>query len=184
MTRPDIRRSVGLRAALVLLLAFVLAGCGRTPTEATWRNVTIDLPDGWVVVDQADDHLSLANRSPDDDELQGSEGTVVVLGLTYVPGVVPDDWRRLIVDLGGTLESDDAILVGGDVPATRFVWSATVDGVRSRTMVVVIPSRWIVALAEPVASGDAEDPADALLGELDAVLGMLVGATFGPPDLS
>lgn len=166
------------------LLGLVAGACGGGVEEVRWRNVAMTLPAGWVVVDESVDHVTLANRPPGPEGDTAAAGPVVVLGLSYEPDVVPDDWRRLVEELGGTVESDAAIIVGEDVPATRIVYSSTVDGVRSRTMVVIIPSRWIVALAEPVVGSGPGDPGEALLAELDAVLAVLVDARYGPPDLS
>jgi len=169
---------------LPVLLVVGLVSCSGADSTVEWRNITFDVPDGWVVLDSTDDLLTIASAEVVEQEDRPDEGEdVVALYMTFEPGVVPDDWRRYVVEQDATLESDDAILVGGDVPATRLVFSSVQDGIAVREMVIVIPSRSVVVLAQPVARPGTLDATAVLLEELDTLLAIVVEARYGAPRL-
>jgi hypothetical protein len=178
-----------LCAGILLLLAVVAVGCdrGNQPSSVEWRNVTVQLPDGWYVFEEADTRLSISNQdigpeatrdgAPDADE------PVVAMFFTYEPTTLPDDWRRYVDQQDATLEVDDRLELDGEVPATRLVFSYVTDDVPLREMVVVIPSRSIVVLSQPVPSvGDTTGP-DVFLDHVETFMQVLENASFGAPVL-
>ncbi len=185
---------------LLVALAVLLSACGggNQPSSVTWRNVTLDLPDGWYVFEEEDTRLSISNRDigsgairssvdPDTDaEADGDDSAepptdVVAMFLTYEPRTVPADWRDYAEQQDATIESDEQILLGNDVPATRIVFSYVTEGVPLREMVVVIPSRNIVALAQPVPFAGQQDGPELFLDYIDTFIDVLDTAEFGAP---
>jgi len=184
MTSDPSARRRGRPLALFALLVLGLVSCSGADGIVEWRNITFEVPDGWVVLDRTDGLLTIASDEVVEGEGRSAAGEdVVALYLTYEPGVVPDDWRRYVVEQGAVLESDDAILVGGDVPATRLVFSSLQDGIAVREMVIIVPSRSIVVLAQPVPRPGTVDAASVLLEELDTLLAVVVEARYGAPRL-
>jgi hypothetical protein len=186
MSRSVVR---ALSAGLLLVVAATTLGCseGNQPSAVEWRNVTLQLPDGWYLFEEADTRLSISNRdigpeamregAPDSDE------PVVAMFFTYEPTALPDDWRRYVEEQDATLEVDDRLELDGEVPATRLVFSYVTDGVPLREMVVVIPSRSIVVLSQPVpAAGDTSGP-DVFLAYVETFMQVLEDASFGAPVL-
>ena len=172
----------------LVVAAIVLTACGP-PSSVTWRNVTVDVPDGWHVIEQEPSRLSLANADVGPTEVgepahPQPEGPVVAMWFTYEPDTIPDDWRRYVDEQEATLESDDQVHLGsGDVPATRLVFSYTTNDVPTREMVVVIPSRAIVVLAQPVPRPGDTDAPDVFLDHIATFLEVLETAEFGAPVL-
>lgn len=146
---------------LVAVLALLLTACSSGPSSAVaWRDLSLTLPDGWVVAENRsgsliiadkplpanpDDFASTADSDPDPDLLPE-----VGLYFTHEPNTVPGDWRELVTGaLDGTIEADNALTIDG-VPATQLVFSHASNGVSTREMVIVIPARGIVVLAQPI----------------------------------
>lgn len=178
--------------ALLLSLALILgvAGCGgedRQPSSTTWRNVTIDLPDGWYLLEDEDTRLSIASHDLGAVDEDGTpilpDGDVVGMFFTYEPGAIPDDWRRWVQERDGVLESDESMVLGDDTPATRLIFTFVSNEVRTREMVVVIPSRQIVLLAQPVPAPGESDVTGVFMDHLDVFLEVLETARLGPPVL-
>lgn len=185
--RQPAARVRGGGALAVLLAALVLSACSGQPSQVSWRNVTVPVPDGWHVIEESATHLSLSNVDLGPEEVLGAsgedrDGDVVAMYFTYEPGTLPRDWLELIDAQGATLESDDEILLAdGDVPARRIVFSSDADGTPTREMVVLIPSRWIVVLSLPIpAPGDTDAP-EAFLRFIDTFLEVLDTADYGAP---
>jgi hypothetical protein len=184
------RVALGLRTVLrtaLLLLTIVAVGCGGQPSSVEWRNVTVRLPDGWYVFEEADTRLSISNRDigPETTREGASDvdEPVVAMFFTYEPSTLPEDWRTYVDEQDATLEVDDRLVLDGEVPATRLVFSYVTDGVPLREMVVVIPSRSIVVLAQPVpAVGDTSGP-DVFLTYVETFMQVLEEASFGAPVL-
>ncbi|MCC5947088.1 MAG: hypothetical protein JJT89_01420 [Nitriliruptoraceae bacterium] len=191
-------RLVG-RVSLALVLALVLGACGggsgSQPSSVEWRNVQMDLPGGWYLVEEEETRLSLSNRDinmggepltdeeiaagpPEDDE----SGTVGMF-FTFEPNTTPDDWRRFVEQQEATLESDQRIELQGEVPATQLIYAYVTDGVPTREMVTVIPSRQIVVLSAPFPGPGDEDGPDIFLDYIDEFIGVLESASFGAPVL-
>lgn len=141
-------------SALILLTA-----CGGGDGPVRWREVTLDLPTGWMVFEEGETLLSLSDsplgQLADENAVAAAEQgatpgeQAVAIFLTYEPATTPDDWRSLIARNDGELEIDESIDVGG-APATRLVFRWDTNGVDTREMVVLVPSRQIVILAQPV----------------------------------
>lgn len=180
-------RSRASLVVLTVLLAFGLTACGGQPANVEWRNVDVPVPDGWYVVEESATHLSLSNVDLGPAEVLGApgeerDGDVVAMYFTYEPGTLPRDWLELIDAQGATLESDDELLFDdGNVPARRIVFSSESEGIPTREMVVLIPSRWIVVLSLPIpAPGDTDAP-EAFLRSIDTFLEVLDTADYGAP---
>lgn len=170
------RRS-SFRLLASLLVVVVLAGCGDDG-EVRWRDLRLTLPEGWVVFEERDDVLSIANAplgelaDPDDPP----EGDVLAMSFTHAPAASPTTWRTYIEDLDGAeLEVDQDLEVGG-VPGRQLIYTSS--GVTdTREMVVVVPGRQVEVLAQPVpAAGDdgareafdaARPTFESLLAEVD-----------------
>lgn len=183
------RSARALCVGLLLLVAATVAGCdrGNQPSAVEWRNVTVQLPDDWYVFEEADTRLSISNQDigPEAtrEDAQPRDEPVVAMFFTYEPTTLPDDWRRYVEEQDATLEVDDRLELQGEVPASRLVFSYVTDGVPLREMVVVIPSRSIVVLAQPVpAVGDTSGP-EVFLANVETFMQVLEDASFGAPVL-
>ncbi len=169
---------------LALLAASLLAACGGQPSSVEWRNVDVELPDGWYVFEDEDTRLSISNQdlaAVEDPEEAVPEGDVVAMFFTYEPDTLPDDWRGFVEQQDATLESDERIELDGQVPATRLVFEYVTDDIPTREMVVVIPSRGIVVLAQPVPAPGDDDAPEVFLEYLDTFQQVLDAAEFGRP---
>ncbi len=169
----------------LLALGLLLAACGGQPDSVSWRNLTFDVPDGWYVFEETDTRLSLSNADIGPEAIRSAEdapeGDVVALFLTYEPGASADAWRTYVEQQEGTLEEDESFQLGEGVPANRLVFEYVTGGIPMREMIVVIPSRDVVALAQPVPRLGQEDGPDVFLdyrATFDAVIESVV---FGPP---
>lgn len=135
----------------VLLLALVACAPGDGSVE--WRDLSVEVPDGWVVAERDDRKLSLANaefRSDRADELEAA------VFLSHEPDGSIDRWRELVDDRGGEIETDETFELDGE-PASRLVFSHDANGTLLREMVVVVPSRDLVMLFQPVVLRGSED---------------------------
>ena len=131
------RRSIIL---LLIALSLVLTACGggNQPSSVTWRNVTLQMPDGWYVFEEEETRLSISNADigpeamrgadPDDDEAE-LPNDVVAMFFTFEAQASPAAWRAYAEQQDATVESDEQILVGEDVPATRIVMNYVTDDV-------------------------------------------------------
>ena len=177
---------------LLLALSLVLMACGggNQPASVSWRNVTLQMPDGWYVFEEEETRLSISNADigpeamrgvdPDDDEVE-LPTDVVAMFFTFEPRAAPADWRAYAEQQDATVESDEQIVIGEDVPATRIVMNYVTDDVPLREMVVVIPSRGIVVLAQPVPRAGQQDGPEVFLDYVDTFIEVLDAAQFGAP---
>lgn len=166
-----------LRSAATLALAALLVSC-PSDSSVRWRDVTLEVPDGWVVAEQGEDRLSLATAPFGEDT--PPEDLEAALFLTREPGASVVDWRQLIEGIHGEVEEDRQRTVGG-APATELVFRHDGNGTPLREMAVVVPARQLVILAQPVvARGEQDGPArfDRHRATFDAVLGSI---RFGAP---
>lgn len=177
---------VWMLAAMLTLSALVVA-CSGQPSAVTWRNITLPVPEGWYVVEESATHLTLANADLDVAELFGPDtpdAEVVAMFLTYEPSTQPADWVAHVEQQQGELESNAQIrLMDGEVPATRIVYAYETLGVPTREMVVVIPSRQVVALALPIPGPGDTDAPEVFLRHVDTFIAVLDEATYGAPVL-
>lgn len=169
-------RALWRRGMALLLLPLVLAACTGS-SQVSWPGVRFDLPEGWEVLEQTGERLVLADHLAE----EGERGVLVTF--LRVPGTLPDDWRENVAARGAELESDEAVLISGDVPATQLVLRDTVDGTPVREVLLVVSSRGLVIAVLPrLAPGDQDGP-ELLLESLDAVRGLLDAVELAPPDL-
>jgi hypothetical protein len=161
----------------MLLLGLVVgltAACGVS-SELRWAGVRAELPTGWELLASSDTQLILA------DHVAADGGRGVLVTFLRAPGTLPDDWRATVAQRGALLESDEAVLVAGDVPATQLILLDDVDGTPVREALLVIPSRGLVVAITPrVVAGDSDGP-ELLLASLDAVRSFLDGIQLAIP---
>jgi len=169
-------RTAGRRWIAALLLPLVLAACTGS-SQVSWPGIRFELPTGWEVLEQTADRLVLADHLAQ----EGERGVLVTF--LRSPGTLPDDWRANIAARGAQIESDEGVLIAGDVPATQFVLRDTVDGTPVREVLLVVASRGLVIAVLPrLSPGDLDGP-ELLLESLDAVRGLLDEVELAPPDL-
>jgi hypothetical protein len=170
--------------AALLSVGLLLGACGGDDGTVTWRGLTIDVPDGWTVFEDEDTRLSLGNQplGQDVSEEDRPEGDVVAMFFRHDQRVRPDAWREHIEELDeSALESDDAIELDGEVPATRMIYSHVTNGLPMREMVVLVPSRGIEILAQPVPDpGDTDGP-EVFMEHIETFMEVLDSARFGAP---
>lgn len=169
-----------VRTALAGLALVALTACGGTPTTLAWRNIVLPVPEGWVVVEVDDARVRLASASAEDGV---PDDGLVVLSISFDPRTLPDDVRSGAAARGATIESDAPIVVGDEVPATRFVVFEPSAVAPTREVIVLVPSRGLVAVGSVVPGATVSDPADRLLEDLDVLLSVLEDAAYGPPEL-
>ena len=182
------RRLPALAALLTVLLLAAACGSSDQPGSVSWRNVEMDLPDGWYLFEEEADRLSISNQDIGIGDVAGTpndwpDGEVVAMFFTYEPDTLPSDWRDLLEQLDAEVETDTQLVLEGEVPATQLIYRYETEGVVTREMVVVIPSRSIVLLAQPVPAPGDTDVSEVFLRHLDDMMGVLESATFGAPVL-
>lgn len=183
---PSRLKSPGVRMrwlVFAVVAGVVAAGCGGSPSEVSWRNLQIPVPDGWHVFEQTDDRLSISNvdlasfaeqgEVPDDD--------VVAIFFTYEPATLPADWRSLLATRDADLETDDRLQLGDEIPATRLIYSFVSADVPTREMVVLIPSRQIVMLAQPVPRPGQVTGPELFMDNIGVFMDVIEGILFGRP---
>lgn len=145
----------------------------------SWRGLTVALPSGWTVFEHSQTLLTLADAPLG--PTAGDPGErAVAAQLTYEPGASADDWRALVTDQEGTLESDDRIALD-DIPATRLVFTFDANGTLTREMVVVVPAREIVILMQPVPAPGDDDVRDVFPDHVAEFQQLLDSIRFGAP---
>lgn len=171
----------------LLLVTVLLGACGASDGPVTWRELTVEVPDGWVVAERDEQKLSLANVDLGPGQADELEAAVFV---THEPGTSIDDWRGLVAERDGTVETDDAVTVGG-VPASRLVFRHDANGTPLREMVVVVPSQDVVMLFQPVVLRGSQDGPETFERYRDTFGRVLATVRFGdagggtpPPELS
>jgi len=164
------------RRIAALILPLVAAACG-TSAEVSWPGLRLQLPAGWEVLEQSAERLVLADHLA----AEGERGVLVTF--LRVPGTLPDDWRGTVADRGAQLESDEAVLISGDVPATQLVLRDTVDGTPIREVILIVASRGLVIAVTPRLQPGQQDGPELLLASLDAVRSLLDEVELAPPVL-
>lgn len=155
----------------------MLAACAP-PSTVRWEDVTLDLPTGWVVHEDEPGRFAVTDAPLGNEDEPGAGEAGVFL--TRDPSDSADDWRRLIADQGWTLEDDRQVTVGG-APATRLTFEQTGARVPTRESVVLVPSRQLTILLQPIPLGQAQDGPgiyERHRAEFDAIL---EGLRFGAP---
>ena len=171
MRTDDPRRSVVLRRRhrplLLLTVASLLVAACSGPERVDWPGARFDVPEGWELVAQDPDRLVLADHLA----VEGERGVLVTF--LRVPGTLPDDWRTRVAERGATLESDEAVLVAGDVPATQLILRDERDGTPVREAILVVASRGLVIAITPRVEPGEQDGPELLLESLDGVRAVL-----------
>lgn len=177
------------RLAVCALAAAVLAACGGDddqPATIEWRNITLDVPDGWYRVEEAETRLSISNQ-PLHEVTEGSDlpadEDVVAMYLTFEPDTLPEDWRDFAEQQDATIETDDQLVLDGEVPATRLIMAYESNGVPTREMMVIIPSRHVVIISQPIPSPQETDAPEVFLEHLDTFMEVLDSIELGAPVL-
>lgn len=171
------RRSL---VVVLALLGLLLSACSSSGGPVAWRDADFALPAGWIEIDRSENHLLLGDGLPPEEP--GVRGELdVAMQVTVEPGASADDWRRFVADEGATLEIDEAVSVGG-APATMIQFSFTTNGVPTRERVIVIPSRQLVLLQQPVPLQTDTDGPERFLERLDEFDALLDGISFGAPE--
>lgn len=173
---------------VVVALTVLPAACGGSsqPSSVEWRNVELELPDGWYLFEEEDDRLSISNQDIGIGDVAGEpneqpDGDVVAMFFTFEPNTLPDDWRAFVEQQDGEVETDRSLELDGGVPATQLIFSYESNEVLTREMVVVIPSRSVVVLSQPVPrSGDTDAP-EVFMEYLDDFLEVIETADLGAP---
>lgn len=172
--RPTLRPLV--RVLALLLVPVLLSACGG-PERVDWPGLRFELPAGWERIADGTDRLVLADHLAAD----GERGVLVTF--VRVPGTLPDDWRQRIAERGALLESDEGIMIAGDIPATQLVLLDDPGGTPVREVILVVASRGLVISVAPrVVAGDQDGP-ELLLASLDGVRDLLDGIELAPPAL-
>lgn len=169
----------------VIVGGVLLAGCGGNNSQVVWRNITVTLPDGWVVVEGTTTNLVIASMeltAPDRDTQPATTAQdAVAMYFSYEPDTLPRDVEAFLQDNGAQIESAQQRTLADDIPSTQLVYRLTDDLTDSREMVVLIPSRGVVILAQPVVrTGEADGP-DVFLRQIDEFLRVVDELTFGAP---
>ncbi len=167
--------------ARLLAASVLLAACSSGPSrgEISWRDLDVTAPDGWAAYEIGDTLLYLADGEAGEEP--GDRGTLrAAAQLTYEPGTTPDDWRELVAQEGGTVERDESIEVDG-LPATRIVYTWESNAIPTREMVLLVPSRALVVLFQPVPIRGQQDAPEVYLtreAEFEAIVDSI---RFGAP---
>jgi len=166
-----------------LLVSAIVVACGGQPSEANWRNMEIPIPEGWFVFEQTDDRFSISNVDLASFAEAGEipDGDVVAMFFTHEPATLPGDWRSLLTVRDANLETDDRLVLADEIPATRFIYHFVSADVPTREMVVLIPSREVVVLAQPVPRPGQTTGPEVFVENLEVFMDVIEGITFGRP---
>lgn len=161
---------------VVLLLA---VACGGASDEVQWRGLDLTLPEGWVVVENRSNVLTVADAPRPQSPGALGDRTVSVQVL-HDSGADVEVWRDSVRERDGTVEVDEETSVGGR-PARRLVFTRESNDVTTREMVVLVPSRELEILLQPVARPDEHDLTQVFLDHRDEFDELLASVTFGAP---
>ena len=171
-----------LRTAALVCLLLLLPACssGTAPGGVVeWRDLSVDLPAEWVETNRTETSLTVGDGAGSTEP--GERGDLFVsTQFTIEPGTTVEDWRTFVEEQDATLERDTSTTVGS-LPASLIQYSFTTNGIPTRERVVIVPSRDLVLLQQPVPmQGETAGPDwfDEHVEEFDA---LLEGITFGAP---
>lgn len=149
-------RPASLTGLLASILLLGVAACAPDAGRVEWRDLSLEVPDGWVVAERDDQKLSLANTEFGPDRADELEAAIF---LTHEPDGSIDRWRQLAGERDGDIEVDGTLELDGE-PASRLVFSHDANGTLLREKVVVVPSRDLVMLFQPVVPRGSRDGPD------------------------
>jgi hypothetical protein len=136
------------------------------------------LPDGWVELERGDLVLTVADGAPSG---EGDPGDLdVSVQFTIEPAATADDWRRFVAEQGGEVESDGTVDLDG-IPATMLQFAFVPNGTPTRERVIVVPSRQLVILQQPVPLQGQTDAPEVFLDRLEEFDALLESIEFGAP---
>lgn len=164
---------------LLAALALLLGACGGQSRHVDWRGLELTIPPGWVVAEQRDTLLTVADAPLGDEPGDAGERDVAVQ-LTHRPGQSVADVHRFLEGQDGDLEVDEPTTVGGR-PARRLVYTFDANGTPTREMVVLIPARQLEILLQPIPRPGRTDAPQVFREhrqEFDQLLGSI---EFGAP---
>lgn len=179
-------RTLALALLVALLAACSAGGLGGAGPTA-WRDLDLVVPSGWQVLDQRDDLLLIANRDLRADDIEATPSLpqdpeandAVAVQFTTDPSNA-DAWRSLIEAEGGQLEADRRIQLDG-IPATSITFSWVTNDVPTREQVVIVPSRELVILLQPVPVQGQQTGPDVYLRHVEEFQAILDSLDFGAP---
>lgn len=163
--------------APLLAAVLVAAACASDGGTVRWRDLRLDVPDGWLVTERNGTALSLAD-APFHEEAADELSAAVFL--RHEPATDAADWRRFVGEQGGELEVDEPVTVGG-APGTRLVFTYDANGTVLTEMVVVVPSRDLVVLLQPVVARGSRDGPATFASHRGTFERLLASVVFGPP---
>lgn len=185
-----------LRRATTVLLAtllLVLTACGGASTTGAieWRDLELVLPAGWATFEQRVDLLAASDddlTETDDDTGEGTDATsidpdendVVALQFRHDTRDSADAWRALVTGAGGTIEQDVRIDIGG-LPATSITFAWVTNNVPTRERVVIVPSRSVVMLFQPLPVQGQRTGPQVFLEKADQFEAILDSIRWGAP---
>lgn len=179
------------RSIVLALLVALVAACSGGPGGSgplAWRDLDLVVPSGWQVLDQRADLLLIANRDLRADDIEATPSLpqdpeandAVAVQFTTDPSNA-DAWRSLIEQEGGEVEADRRIQVDG-IPATAITFTWTTNRVPTREQVVVVPSRDLVILLQPVPVQGQQTGPDVFLRHVEEFEAILASLDFGAPE--
>lgn len=179
------------RLALPLVLLLVLVACASSAGDGdgprAWRDLDLVVPAGWTVLIERTDLLFIANEDIriEDDEVRPvpddpNTNDVVAVQFAADDTIAPDDWRELVEQEGGVIESDERIDVGG-LPATSITYRWASNDVPSREQVVFVPARGLYLILQPVPLQDQTNGPDVYLRHVEEFEAVLDSIAFGRP---
>lgn len=187
--RLDARRPSAL---LTLLLTVLVAACGAGPDDGdgprAWRGLDLVVPDGWVVLDQREDLLLVANEDIRVDDLDATpslpedrnSNDVVAVQMIADSSTSAADWRELVAEQDGTVEEDAQTTIGG-LPATSITYTWVSNDVPTRERVVFVPSRSLYILLQPVPLEGQTNGPEVYQRHVDEFESILDSIQFGRP---
>lgn len=179
--RTHDRRSIRLFWAAVVGMLALVAACGGDDRAVAWRDLDLRLPDGWVVLDDQEGALYVADGPPGEEPGEPGEQEVGVQFQTDAS--TADDWRELVAAGDGTLERDEAITVD-DLPATllEFSFPGSAGNPPTREQVVLVPSRSLVVLSQAVPVQGQEDGPEVFDAHAEDFDALRESIDFGAPE--
>lgn len=175
--------SAAPKIAGFLVASAVVVACGGQPSEANWRNMDIPIPQGWFVFEETDDRFSISNVDLASFAETGEfpDSDVVAMFFTHESATLPGDWRSLLSVRDADLETDDRLTLSDEIPATRLIYHFISADVPTREMVVLIPSREVVVLAQPVPRPGQTTGPEIFVENLEVFMDVIEGIAFGRP---
>lgn len=168
-----------LRSLLPLALLVLLGGCA-SEDAGSWRDLAYDLPEGWTVYERGSAHLSAASAPIGEEDPDPGPG-VVAVQFTHDPAAsLPGAWRDFLAEEGADIEEDRSGTLDG-VPTTTFVYRLTTNGITTREMLTVVPSRELYILMQPVPRAGDTDAPEVFRRNRDAFESILASIDFGAP---